>query len=345
VALLFFAALSSCGKQSTTTTPTTPSSPTVPSSPTSLSASAQQRSAGVNTYNLQWTAPSDPSVTAFVVEAGVAAGASDIRTVETPAGTTSYSLTLQQRGAAFVRVRAKNAAGLSGPSNEVRVEDIADIIEALFLATGTLRSPDHQPICQFTSQFPNVVEGFARGTSVRVLISTTMPSAEMTAVQTLLDDMTAATSGVFNTVRVSSSDRTAMDNAVKNKVFAAAGDLVVLDVPDANPYCGTLGCGGGNLAANATGPLFQNGFVVAQQADPVNHNSVEAVAAHELGHAVGLCHCATPIMGEKTLMGSSAILGITRLSGPELAAIRSLYGASLGPGATKAQLVAAGLLN
>ena len=92
-------------------------------------------------------------------------------------------------------------------------------------------------------------------------------------------------------------------------------------------------------------PLFRNAFVVAQQADNVFRNSTEAVIAHELGHAVGLCHCASPIMGELTLMGRSAIAGIARLSGPELAAIRSVYGAALGPGATKQQLIAAGLLS
>ena len=150
--------------------------------------------------------------------------------------------------------------------------------------------------------------------------------------------------GSLATVLVPSDDRAYMLNAFQRNAFRGADELVVLDVVDARPYCGALGCGGGQLAQSPSSALFQNAFTIAQQADTVSGNSTEAVIAHELGHAVGLCHCTSPIMSELTLIGTSAIAGIARLSGPELAAIRSVYGAGLGPGSTKQALMAAGLV-
>ena len=174
---LLFVMLAGCGGGAAT--PPAPSPPPVgtppipatPRPPTNLTVSPQQRTSQGNVYDIRWTAPSDASVSVFVVEAGSSSGASDLRTVEAPAGAGSLTLSIQQRGPAFVRVSATNAAGTSDPSNEVRAEDIRDIVEALFLSTGPLRSPSHQPFCQFTSLFPDVVEGFRPGTTVRVLLS------------------------------------------------------------------------------------------------------------------------------------------------------------------------------
>ncbi|MDO8679696.1 MAG: fibronectin type III domain-containing protein [Acidobacteriota bacterium] len=352
IQLLFWLVLlssTSCGGKPGTPTAGTasPTGPTAPQPiagpPSNLVVVPQQRNSQGSIYELRWTAPSG-SVTPFAVEVGSSTRASDIGVFEAPSSATTYSLTTQHRGPVFVRVRARNAGGLGDPSNEFRIEDQRDVIEALFLSTGALRSPDHQPICQFTSLFPDVVEGFSRGTTVTALLSNSLPEPHKQAAARLFDDMTAATMGSLQVMRNFSDDRNYMEAAFRRNEFCGTNELVILDVADGQPFCGTLGCGGGRLAPRATTALFQNAFVIAQRTDAVFGNSTEAVIAHELSHAVGLCHIASPIMGEFTLMGTSAIRGVTRLSSVELAAIRSVYGAGLGPGSTRQDLLSSGLV-
>jgi hypothetical protein len=66
---------------------------------------------------LSWT-PS-PGAASYVIEAGSAPGASNVGSVSVGAAT-SYSTDVQP-GTYYVRVRAANLAGLSGPSNEIVV--------------------------------------------------------------------------------------------------------------------------------------------------------------------------------------------------------------------------------
>jgi hypothetical protein len=88
-----------------------------PGEPTNLTASVTGSSVTLN-----WSAPtSGGAVASYVVEAGVTPGSSNVTVVDTGSTATSLTATSVPTGAYFVRVKGKNAAGTSGPSNEVAV--------------------------------------------------------------------------------------------------------------------------------------------------------------------------------------------------------------------------------
>jgi predicted nicotinamide N-methyase len=91
---------------------------TVPSAPSGLSFMR----AG-STVTLSWLAPTGGGgvPTSYILEAGSAPGLSDIATVSTGAAATAITATAVPNGTYYVRVRAANAAGASGPANEVTI--------------------------------------------------------------------------------------------------------------------------------------------------------------------------------------------------------------------------------
>jgi hypothetical protein len=72
-----------------------------------------------NAVTLQWTAPSGV-VTTYLVEVGSIAGGTDLANFVTGNANTSL-MAIATPGTYFVRVRARNTCGTSGPSNEVVV--------------------------------------------------------------------------------------------------------------------------------------------------------------------------------------------------------------------------------
>jgi hypothetical protein len=85
---------------------------TPPTAPGSLSMSVAGQ-----TVTLGWTAPGGP-ITTYIVEAGSSSGATNIANFATGSSATSL-VAAATPGTYFVRVRARNACGTSGPSNEV----------------------------------------------------------------------------------------------------------------------------------------------------------------------------------------------------------------------------------
>jgi hypothetical protein len=71
-----------------------------------------------STVILAWSgSPGLP--TSYIVEAGSSSGSSDLANFDTASESTSLRATGVGRGNYFVRVRARNACGVSAPSNEV----------------------------------------------------------------------------------------------------------------------------------------------------------------------------------------------------------------------------------
>jgi hypothetical protein len=88
-----------------------------PGPPSSLSASV----AG-SAVTLRWSAPGGGSaVSAYVIEAGSSAGLTNLTTFSTASTATVYAVGGVPIGTYYVRVKSANAAGTSGPSNEVVV--------------------------------------------------------------------------------------------------------------------------------------------------------------------------------------------------------------------------------
>jgi hypothetical protein len=90
----------------------------ITSSPINLTASVSG-----STVVLSWTAPSsqDSPVTSYVVEAGSGSGLANLANVNTGNASTTLTAPGVPAGTYYVRVRAANATGVSGPSNEVVV--------------------------------------------------------------------------------------------------------------------------------------------------------------------------------------------------------------------------------
>lgn len=94
----------------------------LPDAPTRLGATVINN----NELTLSWTEPTGGGrATSWIIEAGSAPGLSDVATV--PGGARFFasivvwSMSGVPAGRYYVRVRAQNAAGVSGPSNEVLV--------------------------------------------------------------------------------------------------------------------------------------------------------------------------------------------------------------------------------
>ncbi|HMF92659.1 MAG TPA: BACON domain-containing carbohydrate-binding protein [Vicinamibacterales bacterium] len=88
-----------------------------PSAPSSLAALVN----GAR-VTLSWVTPSAGDLpTSYIVEAGSASGRSDLASFDTGGTVPALNVDSVPAGTYFVRVRAKNGAGVSGPSNEVVV--------------------------------------------------------------------------------------------------------------------------------------------------------------------------------------------------------------------------------
>ncbi len=86
-----------------------------PGAPRALTSSSTGSS-----ISLSWNAPaSGGPPTSYVIEAGSATGLADLANVSTGNTSTSFAASGVGDGTYFVRVRASNAVGVSGPSNEV----------------------------------------------------------------------------------------------------------------------------------------------------------------------------------------------------------------------------------
>jgi hypothetical protein len=75
-----------------------------------------------STVTLTWTAPlSGGAIASYVIEAGRAPGDSSVTAADTGSPSTTLTAFAVAFGTYFVRVRARNSAGISAPSNEVLI--------------------------------------------------------------------------------------------------------------------------------------------------------------------------------------------------------------------------------
>src|SRR5207245_2548584 len=88
-----------------------------PAAPSGLTGSATE-----STVTLSWVAPSGGDApTSYMVEAGSTTGRSDLANFDTVNGAVTLTVDAVPVGTYFLRVRSKNAAGVSAASNEITV--------------------------------------------------------------------------------------------------------------------------------------------------------------------------------------------------------------------------------
>jgi hypothetical protein len=105
-----------CDSARTMTPATVRAAATAPGAPTTLTHSVVG-----NNVVLAWQTGGGDFATSYVVEAGSASGLSNLAAFDTNNALTVLNVNSVPPGSYYVRVRAKNTAGLSAPSNEVLV--------------------------------------------------------------------------------------------------------------------------------------------------------------------------------------------------------------------------------
>ena len=291
---------------------------------------------GASSVRFAWT--SAPSAKNEVLEIGTLPGASNVLRITVPDGIGSYTWDgVPARSTFYAQVRAASSAGLSLPSNVVRVEslDLRDVIEAQFLGSGRLGT---WPMgCVAWERWV----AYPPGVTIRVRVSTTVHEAAQAAVQGAAELVSTATYGQ-NTAIVELTGET--------EPVPAENEVAVLAHPD--PV--SQGC---TYARGCTIVELRDDFIVSARAI-LGIPEVAAYPHDAIGHgALGLCHIdGTRIGGARhSLMGSGLntyscnapsdeciALSLTAL---DLEAVKAVYGSGLPRGSGRDAFVKAGLVN
>ena len=298
----------------------------------------------VNAAVMSWTAVS--SADSYVVEAGTSSGASDVASVQVAAQNpyTLGGLAVARRY--FVRVRARNQAGTSGASNEVRIEsvDLRNVIDALYFGSGPLVPQDGFTAC---------ISGsgrwitYAAGVTVRLIVSSTNVSAlAQQAVQKTANQWAASTVGTNSVILQLTGDPDPRPGA---------NEITIATHPD--PV--SQGCG---FDRGCTFLTVQGSLLIAARSiiGPSNSNNPSSYSHDAVGHgALGMCHIDGTLIGgaRNTLMGggpnvfscSSTSTSDTciaeTLTPLDLAAAGAVYASGLPRGASRSAFLSAGLVN
>jgi hypothetical protein len=153
---------------------------TAPGSPGNLSGTVSASGTVVFT----WTAASG-TPTSYVIEAGSASGLSNLANSDLGGTALTFTATNVGAGTYYIRIRAKNACGLGGPSNELRLV-VSTTITGM---TVTSVSPDSGPISGGTTLTVRGT-GFVSGATVTF---GGIPAAVVTSTNANLGFITATT--------------------------------------------------------------------------------------------------------------------------------------------------------
>jgi hypothetical protein len=264
-----------------------------------------------------------PGASQYVLEIGRSSGATDLGVLDTGS---QASFTWNLRG--------RNAAGTGPVSGELQVDspDPRDVIVGLFLGQGPLRTSSGNVGC-FR---PGMMSGWRRGTTLRIIASTSLNATQMRGVEEASRQMEAATDGQL---------RATILRTDETNPLPSFNDITVAVLPDetVNTLCRAVA--GGCAIADRAGEFGTMRVVVRQSAN-------DQTTAHEIGHAaLGLCHmqAVPPDFGVNPIM-SVAPDGhyhgrLGRLTDVELEAVRAVYATDLRPGAGLSDFRQAGLVS
>ncbi len=313
--------VSACGG-SGTDSPTSPS-PGALAPPTAFRATVIPR-LRANIVRFSWTP--GPGATSHVVEIGRMSRAADVATLTTTMGEDQLDWPAEP-GEYFARVKARTENASSAPSNEVgfSVVRLEDVIEALFLQSGSLVSP-----CD--PNWPAAMVGFPRGITLRFRISTSLSDGQIAVAREMAARIPELSQGAFQVVIDVTSE--IPEAAELRRASVLEHDVVVTR---GNPM-GAEAVAGILWADQARG-LFESGIITLAS------TAGDSVVRHEMGHMpLGMCHISAGGLGPSNTSLMSDQRGPLEPTPLDVEALRAVYVSGLSPGATRSDFAAAGLV-
>ncbi len=271
--------------------------------------------------------------TTFRVEVGSSSGTSNVAVLDTGSAQASYRWTPVPIGNLYVRVSGRNATGTGPSSSEVLVGSVdpRELIEALFLASGRLA------VAGNAGCSGGLMLGWRPGARLSVLVSSNVTDALFVGSQQTVPQFSSGTRGQVQgaIARVGHPPpRPDVDEVTIRGSSQAEVDAICRNT-------GVRGCAVQTLAGRA----FRSVEIV------FSPTAEAATLAHELGHALGLCHSIVaagvqpPLTMGVTPDGGFSPLGRqSSLTPAEVKTSESVYSAGLFAGSSRAQFQAAGLV-
>lgn len=277
-----------------------------------------------------------PDATGYLVRLGRSAGSDDLGRFD--ASQPTFSTGDLHTGRVFAQVHAYNgeAIGVSSSPVSEYFFDLRNYVEALFLGTGPLSPRDGNHGCSATGW----VRGFASGTDVPVLVSTTVSPDKASAIRSVVGQVSQATMGAVRAQFVETAD----PNPVPARDQASS---------TSHPSASTQGCGSdGGCTIHVFADNWRPGRFISSRAVQPAGQTPEAYAHDAVGHGVlGLCHVDGELIGGARNSLMSAGVGVfsgdiaRSLTTFDLAASRALYEAGIRPGDERLDLLRKGLIN
>jgi hypothetical protein len=198
-----------------------------------------------------------------------------------------------------------------------------DTVEALFLGSGPLIPTDGSVTCPSVGRW----NGFPRGTTVRVIVSTTLSIDKQEAIREALKQVPEATNGAINTTFGLTNDPNPIPDT--NQVTSTS-----------HPNPASQGC---PSDVGCTIHRFpQPGVFASSRAVQPPNQTPNAYAHDVVGHGIlGMCHIDGTLIGgpQNSLMsgGPGVFSGDTaiKLTPLDIEASKNVYGSRLNPGATR----------
>ena len=220
----------------------------------------------------------------------------------------------------FAALAAVSCGGPAAPSSTgAPSTDPKDLAEALLLGSGPLSDSANRGCLA-----SGLVAGWQYGTTLTLRVSSQLPPDVQTQIQQVVSRIAEATLGNLSA---------SIQPTAEIDPQPGPGEVTVWGTTDP----AKLSCTPGAILCTFL-PGFKSPFIHAARivGQPIGD------FAHELGHGVfGFCHARTPnVFGKETIM-----VGGSGLTDRDVGIIQSVYRAGLGPGATRPDLVKAGIVN
>jgi len=211
--------------------------------------------------------------------------------------------------------------GPSTPSPAASPPPLADVIEAIFLGSGPLAAGD--------CVSPGTLATPLRSATLTVVIGATIDAAGQRAIEDALTDVQQVNNGRFRLVVERSRDADPLPGPLQ---------ITSADVPEAaiQMLCSPGGSG-------CTRVFTFSGASITSARCVQRIGTSPRLKAHELGHAIGLCHVDRDRMPAAVMAPSPGTMAQDCFSALELDAIRAVYGSGLEAGATRGDFERAGL--